>query len=606
MPKFAAHILIAELAAAKRPDLFDGEPASNALRLGAVGPDLTLFLFDPVTKPEIRKGFEIAVSVLFEMRKIKDAINKVAEELKRPVDDIADWLSGGLSKDLTATLELSIELMLTSAKLGLAVGTTSLNLDNPLAKMIANGTFDKDLLKDPSHALPNLVVRSTDNFGFPFRYFGHPYTDDGDWKKPLPVGDYGEWWWMDMLHYRKTGAFALALEQHATDKVTHAYAKGYMSHVAGDICGHPYINALVHGPFRNHAYRHIVLEGLVDTWLWDRENRGDIITSDLHHSLALSEADLDSVANQIVNAMKTTYQGDMVPNQLPGRYPSTGEIKAAYKLMQTYLYLSTSGGMTMPQPPPDDPGEVLKEIQDLLGRNTPGQPPNYDPQDALASLIAIIGWLLKGVTYLAMLATLPAAVMTRFLTMAPRWVIYIINLALYMIISGLRSLLAMMGWGYAGRDDFSNFGFLKDLIRVNADYVNQYPYAGNKKPEQGKPPNPKVPFYWMVPPRFFSEIEEPKTRPIPPTQGGPMPDWILSPSNAMDRGGIDALLAAKTPLETRNLVGQLQDNGGFGNAVDFLIYLLDGGIPVPDLDLDGDRGYAYKPWEELPPNERYV
>ena len=64
MPKFGSHIIIAELAAHQRPDLFSSAEVGNALRLGAVGPDLTLFLFDPITKPEIRQGFDTATGVL--------------------------------------------------------------------------------------------------------------------------------------------------------------------------------------------------------------------------------------------------------------------------------------------------------------------------------------------------------------------------------------------------------------------------------------------------------------------------------------------------------------------------------------------------------------
>jgi hypothetical protein len=48
MPKFGAHIIIAELAGQKRPDVFNA-PHSNAFRLGAVGSDTTLFMFDPAT-----------------------------------------------------------------------------------------------------------------------------------------------------------------------------------------------------------------------------------------------------------------------------------------------------------------------------------------------------------------------------------------------------------------------------------------------------------------------------------------------------------------------------------------------------------------------------
>jgi hypothetical protein len=61
MPKFGAHIIFAESAFARRPDLFP-DTHMNALRFGAVGPDTTLFMFDPATSnPGLRRGVETAL-----------------------------------------------------------------------------------------------------------------------------------------------------------------------------------------------------------------------------------------------------------------------------------------------------------------------------------------------------------------------------------------------------------------------------------------------------------------------------------------------------------------------------------------------------------------
>ena len=84
-----------------------------------------------------------------------------------------------------------------------------------------------------------------------------------------------------------------------------------------------------------------------------------------------------------------------------------------------------------------------------------------------------------------------------------------------------------------------------------------------------------------------------------------MTDWLVDPGNSMDHESLlQRLYSASDPVQTAAAVGDLQN--GFGNAVDFFIALLEGALPIPNFDLDGDRGYAFKPWEELPPNERYV
>lgn len=597
MPKFGTHILIAELAAEKRLDLFDGEAPTNPFRLGAVGPDLTLFLFDPVTSPIVRSGFDVAINVLSEIRRIKKELDAIAEKFKGPIEDLTDWVTGGLSTDMTAILEAGLEAMMLAAKLGVARGTGSLKIQNPLFRLIALHQFDPRLLSNPRHAVPEFVIDSADNYGFPFRYFGHPLTDDGDWKQPELAGDYSKWWWMDMLHYRKTGSFATALLQHANDPVTKAYARGYMSHVAGDICGHPFINAIVQGPFRNHAYRHMVLEGLADTWLWNQQGRGDIIDSQLHAAIELGRPDLDKVSKLIVDTMRATYSDPVLPNLLPDRYPRWEEIRGAYQRMYLYLDLSTSGGVTRPVPPPENPGDVLDEIQKLLSRNAPGPLPAFDRHNPINYVIAILGWLLRGIVFLAMLATLPIAALLRFVNLAPRWLLYVIHLAIYIVISGLRSLLALVGWGYAGKDDFATFSFFKQLITVDVEQLIHYPYQSTLRP--------KPPYYWLVTPSTIASPE------IAHTIVGPIPDratpnWIVDSTNTMSQtpGFLEALITAPTPVNTKQLMEMERE--GFGNAVDFLIALMDQKLPIPDLDLDGDRGYGYRPWEELPPNERYI
>lgn len=85
MPKFGSHIMFAERILKKRPDLFP-EVHMNALRFGAIGPDATLFMFDPATnRPELRAGIETALSVLETMQDIKDRIINIKTELEKPV-----------------------------------------------------------------------------------------------------------------------------------------------------------------------------------------------------------------------------------------------------------------------------------------------------------------------------------------------------------------------------------------------------------------------------------------------------------------------------------------------------------------------------------------
>lgn len=600
MPKFGTHILIAELAAKRRPALFGGA-ASNAMRLGAVGPDLMLFLFDPAAKtPGVMKAFDTAMEALRIIQEIEDKLKSIAKLFDT---DLANWVTGGMSGDLSRLAESGVDAITLALKLSGAVGAGSINVKNPIPGLVSNQLLDPKVLSDPKYLRPDLLVGVQDRFGFPFRHFGHPYTDDPGWHTPAPVGNYDEWWWMDMLHYRKTVSFSKSLEKVAKASASRPmrdYAFGYLSHVAGDICGHPFINGLVQGPFRSHAYRHIVLEGLADTWLWNHQGRGDIAEASLHALVALGDADRHAVMTQIHQAIKLTYPLPGVPKQLPNRYPEVSELKGAYERMFKYLDLSTGGTVSRPKKPAENPGEVWREIQERLTKANPGQPPAWQQGDPLAAILAALGWAFRGIVFLLMLATLPMHLLVSLAALPGRWAIYLAHLGIYLLVSGLRTLLALLGWGYASRDDFMNFGSLLDpLITVGINgRDDSYPFAST--------PVPKPPLYWLMPPRAISKSEK-NYAVLGPFAKGVKPDWIVSPSNRMGTmSEVLPLLSASTPAQTRVAAGTM--GNGFGNAVDFFIALAEGRIPTAnlELDLDGDRGYGYKPWDTLPPNEKYL
>ena len=98
-----------------------------------------------------------------------------------------------------------------------------------------------------------------------FELFSHPYRD-GVPKGPKPPGfdvatqratDTNEWWWFDAMHYRKTGKLAQRLlDKTPPNSPLHLYAIGYLTHVAADTVGHPYVNSISGGPYRSHAQRH--------------------------------------------------------------------------------------------------------------------------------------------------------------------------------------------------------------------------------------------------------------------------------------------------------------------------------------------------------------
>ena len=104
-----------------------------------------------------------------------------------------------------------------------------------------------------------MVKRFVSEFNL-FDLVSHPYRDG------VPAGE--KWWWFDALHYRKTGQLAAALLEQTRDMTSplHLYAMGYLTHVAADTVGHPYVNLFSGGPYRAQAQRHKTGENYQDVF----------------------------------------------------------------------------------------------------------------------------------------------------------------------------------------------------------------------------------------------------------------------------------------------------------------------------------------------------
>jgi hypothetical protein len=96
----------------------------------------------------------------------------------------------------------------------------------------------------------------------------------------VPAGyDEQTFFWSDMLHYRETYRFAATLWQRTLDATVvtdpvlrgrfQAFALGWMSHLATDVTGHPFVNRKVGGPFRLHWQRHHLVENHMDALVFN-------------------------------------------------------------------------------------------------------------------------------------------------------------------------------------------------------------------------------------------------------------------------------------------------------------------------------------------------
>jgi hypothetical protein len=82
------------------------------------------------------------------------------------------------------------------------------------------------------------------------------------------------WYWMDYVHYVKTGDFARRLVDKTRSRPNlHAYALGYLTHCIADTLGHPYVNQITQSVYRLHWQRHHLIENFIDVYVWDRWHR---------------------------------------------------------------------------------------------------------------------------------------------------------------------------------------------------------------------------------------------------------------------------------------------------------------------------------------------
>src|SRR5690349_8554437 len=231
----------------------------NYYALGAVGPDLFFFL------PDFRN--HLASPLIGIVHFLDDLYEKLDSWI------LEDWerYFGPGSENVTEAI----------SRLTGDLSTVVADIMNSLSSLLLNAIVD-------------LVAESHDWFGL--------------FSLGLNVGyDNKDFFWSDMLHYRKTSQFAHSLWAIAEEWTTRggdddvlwserlkAYALGYMTHVATDITGHAFVNEKCGGPFRTHWQRHHLIENHIDARTYGDLHGADLTynmftESGLHYRIAFAD-----------------------------------------------------------------------------------------------------------------------------------------------------------------------------------------------------------------------------------------------------------------------------------------------------------------------------
>ncbi|MEJ7685450.1 MAG: zinc dependent phospholipase C family protein [Segetibacter sp.] len=345
---------------------------NNYYALGAVGPDLFYFLAD------FRAKYGLPMA---ELIKIVDFLDDLYGKLD-------DWIL---------------------SKWEHYFGPVNQNLDEAISRLTGDlSSVVSDIMGSLSSILMQAIIdvaaEREDWFGF--FSLGHNFGIDNK-----------DFFWADMLHYRRTSTFANNLWIIATEignsdtedaglwsERLKAYALGYMSHVATDTTAHAFINTKAGGPYRLHWQRHHLVETHVDTKTYNLKHGADAIynqytESAVHYRFAFGEdggagehprpnydpgdntlrgryvrrrqLDIDSdlpdlLAELLLEAMDRTYdtQGQKnnhgidrtTPNIISsddGR-PEVEDVQATFHLLFRYFKFSSLDGFAHEKPSPPD------------------------------------------------------------------------------------------------------------------------------------------------------------------------------------------------------------------------------------------------------------
>lgn len=584
MPQVAGHFVVAEKLAQAlgNPAELTQNPA--ALHLGAIGPDLFLMLFDTPKMENFQGLLNEVIGFYDVIHEVRECFESITDALGGPIEDLADWILGDLNNRLLSIVSLSAVSLVEMFKLNLIPEVGPMAIPNPYAGMGIPGISNA----------PTMTIKASD-LSIVLRQFGHPYSVDvtsamhykdfADWR------NYKDWWWMDILHYRRTVPFAKRLLDAAgADDFLKAYATGYFSHVGADICGHPFTNALVGGPFRTHVIRHMVLENISDTWIWDHYHHRDMVSAKLDTLIDLNDNQIAKIVDFLITQLNQVYPDAEFTEK---RKPTRDELIRAYTTMKHYLRVSTDSGIDPPQPPPSGLTGYIEEAWESIVGTGESIGNLFDSDNEWWE------WLLApflAAAYAAVLlfkiATAPAQVIRNLSTSSLQWLAYDIQRALWEFIMNARWQLVLGGWGkpstYDLTREFAQTGYVVPSSRTGTG-VFDYPYRQVSHTIHG---------FWLIDPSQCSTLDSPRAEccPFPKT---------ADPSIYIDGPAYDQLkdtelknfaIGVSSPADTIDLEHATVRGPQFGNAVEFTKKMMTGSYPIDGFDLDGDIGYGFKCW----------
>ncbi len=595
MPKYAVHMIVMDEVVEKLRS--SSNPAERQIGeimyanrkmavLGAIGPDLYFWSpdYDIVRIPyKFYENFKWIIDLYNNtIGKVKEAIAAAGEAVEEAVETLAPT-TVAMIKSLIEEIRETSGLLKSTLSTGLLAGVVE-----GYDFLAGIGDFPK-----VSHTIFDMFI---------------PPLQNGEAEN--------RWYWFDILHYRETGKFAQNLLRFATTDEQKAYVYGYLTHIATDTVGHPFVNQIVGGPYRMHPQRHATCENFIDSWKFHKKY-GESVNSTLHAKMNLPENIPPSIAEMSYRAFHETYGDKPHPTRInPDGFLTVKDINTTYEVF--YFVLETLGGMHV-----EEPKEPFSGVMDILNEalerfEAPPAPPAGREMcgildifsfgltersrecyenfvEAIGEWLGYIGDLLEWAfeTIWRLIDFLLAALLSLPITVLMA-ILYGIQLALYQLLKMARSVLVLNGFLYPEPDEVFGTSHGRNLTTpyqcAIAPFKRAFPHRHAH--DQTNLECPATP------------IEDQET-----VSAWYAPDPSSDPDKfiKLDRFNIEAVrayAAAMKPADTR----KLEASGlAIGNAVEFATWLITGvtgarastepeNMLYAPWNLDSDRGYGYKCW----------
>lgn len=583
MPKFGIHHLIldgaiTELQTDQDPQV---QTVANILQnniglahLGSIGPDMFFFAPDYIAVKYIDGAY----------KKIKGVVDKI-NEIKAIADQILQTALGEMPGGA---------LLLTL-------------LDQAQATADAFSGACQDLVT--VEVMKWAGVAYEDYFRPPLQTLDKPKTET-------------KWYWFDMLHYRHTGDFSKQLIKNATSDKQKAYAYGYLSHIAGDVVGHGFVNQIVGGPYRVNAQRHVTVESFMDTWKF-HEHYNERVSEKLLTRLGIPEPPLDEEIIALLD--KTFHDVFTIQAERPKQINSDGfltkaNIKETYRVLHDMLKMQESFNVERPHEPFTGVAQILEQIlSDLF--QPPPTPPNIDSNGGLCSwddifdsgsnqqecydnffkdikkianyMGDLINWGLDTLGRLANLLVSLANLVPVAILLA---ILYGIQLICYQVYQAARQMLALEGIIYPEPEDLNS--------SIGKHLMTTFESCGHELSKKLGFVYPKVRSMSLVSSNLTCPtggVETPTTAPdFYPDSDTITPDEFIK-IRPFNLDILKKYASARTPAATRVLE---KNEEKIGNAIDMTKWMITTAVKTIDdanvfvnWNLDSDRGYGYKDWQ---------